>query len=136
MLLQGLSKSRRLHNNAFINTSVHRITLKLTKLLVGYHNRGAAEAAFSSTLRLKLHYVYLTRTESVLDQRVVTSLQMCRLLREHTTRLITQCSLSPPTGASQADRGCGEQRYVPAAHHLQRLQSCQVMKSTHTLKTS
>lgn len=36
------------------------------------------------------------------------------------------CSLSPPTGASQADRECGEQGHVPAAHHLQRLQSSQV----------
>lgn len=48
-------------------------------------------------------------------------------------------SLSPPTGASQADRECGEQRYVPAAHHLQRLQSCQVRRerpSVHTQKTS
>lgn len=41
-------------------------------------------------------------------------------------------SLSPPTGASQADRECGEQRYVPAAHHLQRLQSCQVKRKSHS----
>lgn len=31
------------------------------------------------------------------------------------------CSLSPSAGASQADRKCRKQRYVPVAHHLQRL---------------
>lgn len=36
------------------------------------------------------------------------------------------CSVSPPTGASQASRERGEQRHVPAAHHLQGLQSRQV----------
>lgn len=36
---------------------------------------------------------------------------------------LTTAALSPPTGASQTDGECGEQRHVPAAHYLQGLQS-------------
>lgn len=70
--------------------------------------------------------VYRAWTESVLHQRVVTSLQMCTLLGR---RVGPTHSLSPPTGASQTGRECGEQRYVPAAHHLQRLQGRQVRRA-------
>lgn len=43
---------------------------------------------------------------------------------------LTSAALPPPTGASQADGECGEQRHVPAAHHLQGLQSCAVRNHT------
>lgn len=53
------------------------------------------------------------------------------MLQGHHTKAHRTRSLSPPTGASQIDRERRGQRYVPAAHHLQRLKSSPVRRPVH-----
>lgn len=62
------------------------------------------------------------------DERTVGGEDCLLRLERHPG--LTSAALPPPTGASQADGECGEQRHVPAAHHLQGLQSCAVRNRT------